>query len=52
MKKFRVFLYWVSVIPPLFDVLKGAVIGVKKGLEDIRQKADKDMQDKFDQANR
>lgn len=37
MRKVRVVLYWLSVIPVIIDLVKGAVTGVKKGLADIKE---------------
>lgn len=52
MKILKAILYWLSVIPPVIDALKGAVSGVKKGLEDVRNKHDLEEREKFDAANR
>jgi len=35
MKKLKQVLYIISIIPPIIDLLKGAYIGLKKGLHDI-----------------
>ena len=51
MRKVKAVLYWLSVVPVVIDLVKGAISGVKKGLEDIRKKADDEMQKRFDIAN-
>lgn len=35
MRKLKQFLYIISIIPPLVDLIKGAYIGLKKGIDDI-----------------
>lgn len=52
MKLIKAILYWCSVIPPIIDALKGAVEGVKQGLQDVRNKHDQDERERFDKANR
>lgn len=54
MKNLKVVLYWLSVIPPVIDAIKGLVTGIKKGLEDVRTAAaaEEAMREKFDKANR
>ena len=51
MRKVKAVLYWLSVVPVVIDLVKGAISGVKKGLEDIRKKADDEMHKRFDIAN-
>lgn len=49
-------LYWLTVIPAIIDALRGAYIGVKKGLEDIKaekvEKKEAEQKAAFDRANR
>lgn len=37
MKKIKLILYWVSVVPVIIDLVKGAINGVNKGLQDIKE---------------
>lgn len=52
MKKAKAVMYWLTIIPPLIDLIRGAVRGVQLGLEDIKRKAEVDMEERFDKANR
>lgn len=36
MKKIKLVLYWVTLIPALADLVTGAINGVKKGVADIK----------------
>lgn len=36
MCKVKVCLYWISVIMPIFDILKGACLGIKEALSTAR----------------
>ena len=36
MKKIKVVLYWLAVVPVIVDLVKGAISGVKKGLVDLK----------------
>jgi len=49
MKKIKLVLYWISVIPVIIDCVKGAIVGVKKGLADLK---DERQQRAFDKSNR
>lgn len=35
MRKLKQVLYIISIIPPIIDLIKGAYLGLKKGIEDI-----------------
>ncbi|WNK14113.1 MAG: hypothetical protein [Microvirus sp.] len=48
MKQLKLILYWITLIPPVVDMVKGAIAGLKLGLQDIRDKHEKG---KWDQAN-
>lgn len=56
MRKIKIVLYWVTVLPAVIDAIKGAVSGIKKGLEDIKDLNAKakaaENKDAFDRANR
>lgn len=54
-KRFKQVIYWITLIPPLIDVITGAINGVKKGLEDIKTGNTRhayDQQRKWEDANR
>lgn len=51
MKKAKAVMYWLTIIPPLIDLIRGAVRGVQLGLEDIKRKADDEMTERFNKAN-
>lgn len=42
MRKIKLVLYWITIIPPVVDAIVGAISGLKKGLQDIREKHEKD----------
>jgi len=48
MKKIKLYLYWISVIPPILDLIRGAVRGVKMGLADLERERENA---RFDKAN-
>lgn len=55
MKRFKQVLYWITLIPPLMDIITGAINGVKQGLEDIKTGKTRhavDQQRKWEDANR
>lgn len=55
MKRLRIVLYWISIIPPVVDLFRGAYEGLRKGLEDIKQGRtlrDDAQQQKWEEANR
>lgn len=55
MKRARQLLYWITLIPPIIDIVTGAITGVKKGLEDIKSGRTRhalDQQRKWEDANR
>lgn len=56
MRKVKIVLYWITVLPALLDAIKGAVIGIKKGLDDIKDlKANAkaaEQNEAFEKANR
>lgn len=35
MRKLKQVLYIISIIPPIVDLVRGAYLGLKKGIEDI-----------------
>lgn len=44
--------YWLSIILPVIDAVRGVVVGVKKGLDDsAREKAEKLQDEMFRKAN-
>lgn len=55
MRKVKIVLYWITVLPAVLDALKGAYNGIKKGLEDIKDLNAKskaaENQRAFDEAN-
>lgn len=52
MRKLKAVLYWVTLIPPVFDIVRSVIIGirdgVKKGLADIKEAEQKAA---FERAN-
>lgn len=54
MKKIRVVFYWLSIIPPLIDIVKGAILGISKGVEDAKTGARRveAQQAEWEKANR
>lgn len=55
MKRVKQIFYWITLIPPLIDIITGAINGVKKGLEDIKTGNTRnalDQQRKWEDANR
>jgi len=36
MRKIKIVLYWVTLIPPIIDIITGAINGVKKGITDLK----------------
>ncbi|QXP44163.1 MAG: hypothetical protein [Arizlama microvirus] len=51
MKKIRVVFYWISILPPLIDLIIGAINGVKKGIQDIKDKKNSEQQELWQQVN-
>lgn len=44
-------LYWMSVVIPIIDLIRGAVDGVKKGLKDIEERSRYEEEERFRRAN-
>jgi len=49
MRKIKLIIYWITLIPPIVDVVKGAISGLKLGLQDIREKHENE---KWHRANK
>lgn len=54
MRKLKNILYWVTVIPPILDAVRGLIIGIQKGLSDIKNatRLKEEQERKFNESNR
>lgn len=48
MRKIKLILYWITLIPPIVDLVQGAFNGLKAGLKDLREQRENE---RWRQAN-